>query len=360
METPQFSSAVGGYSRREVDSYLTQLLQKINELETYNSGAIREQQVLREKVDELTSQLKNAQSPGYAKLGQQFEETLRLAEVEASKLVQDATKEALRIREEARAEADKRIYEADQFVNQIVVKAEREAKTIVRRSEKESAEITHEAEELRKQAQDELAKAKQSANLAKNEADNQIARRKADAALEIEKLSTQKAQLESALVNLEAEIQSRNEAGEKEYAERADAARAEVERIYADSEERLQAATDEASKLLEGAENAFNEATDKANQITKEAESMAAALIQDARYRAEQLSMRSLEVTKNAIVDAETKLARLPREKAELENFLQETSNMLTPEQEAILRRKQVRENATKSIEGKVLPPEED
>ena len=125
MDQPQFSSAVGGYSRREVDSYLSQLLTRIAELETYNSGAIREQSVLREKVEELQGQLKGAQSPGYAKLGQQFEETLRLAETEAAKLVQDATKESLRVREEARAEADRQLYDADQFANQVLVKAER-------------------------------------------------------------------------------------------------------------------------------------------------------------------------------------------------------------------------------------------
>ena len=138
MEQPQFSSAVGGYSRREVDSYLSQLLTKIAELETYNSGAVREQTVLREKVEELQAQLKGAQSPGYAKLGQQFEETLRLAETEAAKLVQDATKEALRVREEARAEADRQLYDADQFANQVLVKAEREAKSLTRKAEKEA------------------------------------------------------------------------------------------------------------------------------------------------------------------------------------------------------------------------------
>lgn len=360
MEQPQFSSSVGGYSRREVDSYLSQLQTRIAELETYNSGAIREQQVLRQKVEELSTQLKSAQSPGYAKLGQQFEETLRLAEVEASKLVQDATKEALRVREEARAEADRKIYDADQFANQILVKAEREAKSLTRKAEKESKELRHESEELKKQADDELAKATQKATLMVNEAENQIARKRADAQQDLEKLNTQRAQLESVLANLEADIQNRREESEKEFAERSDSARIEVEKIYADAEERLQAATDEASGLLEKAEATYNEASDKADQTTREAESMSAALIQDARYRAEQLAMKSLEVTKNAIIDAETKLARLPGHKAEMENFLEETKNLLTPQQEAMIRRKQIQENAMKSIEGETLPAEEE
>lgn len=191
-----------------------------------------------------------------------------------------------------------------------------------------------------------------------NEAENQIARKKADAQQELEKLSTQRAQLESVLANLEAEIQNRREESEKEFAERSDAARAEVEKIYADAEERLQSATDEAGSLLEKAETTYNDAVDNADQTTREAESMSAALIQDARYRAEQLAMKSLEVTKNAIIDAETRLARLPGQKAEMENFLEETKNLLTPQQEAMLRRKQIQENALKSIEGDILPAE--
>jgi len=87
---------------------------------------------------------------------------------------------------------------------------------------------------------------------------------------------------------------------------------------------------------------------------------MSAALIQDARYRAEQLAIKSLEVTKNAIVEAETKLSKLPGQKAEMESFLDETKNLLTPQQEAMLRRKQIQENAMRSIEGETLPPEED
>jgi len=137
MEKPDFSSAVSGYSRREVDSYLSQLQTRIAELEAYSSGAIKEQTVLREKVEELQTQLKTAQSPGYAKLGQQFEETMRLAETEASRLVQAATKEALRIREETRAETDQKIYDSDKFANQVLVKAEREAKALTRKAEQE-------------------------------------------------------------------------------------------------------------------------------------------------------------------------------------------------------------------------------
>jgi hypothetical protein len=69
--------------------------------------------------------------------------------------------------------------------------------------------------------------------------------------------------------------------------------------------------------------------------------------------------MKSLDVTKNAIQDAERLLSQLPSQKADLENFLSDTRNLLTPEQEALLRRKQIQENAYRSIEGETLPPEE-
>jgi hypothetical protein len=49
---------------------------------------------------------------------------------DGSKLVQDATNEALRIREEARAEGDKKLFEADKFANEVFFFCEREATKI--------------------------------------------------------------------------------------------------------------------------------------------------------------------------------------------------------------------------------------
>ena len=146
-----FSTAVGGYSRSEVDEYISWLRKTMQELESYNSLAVREQNSLRERVVQLEESLKLAKSPGYAQLGAQFEQTLRLAESEAAKLVNDAGKEAVRIREVAKAEAEKLRFEAEATAKPIVDGANREARNLVMNARKQSEQILEQAEdELRK------------------------------------------------------------------------------------------------------------------------------------------------------------------------------------------------------------------
>ncbi len=132
-----FSTAVGGYSRNEVDEYITWLRKTMQELESYNSLAVREQNSLRERVVQLEESLKLAKSPGYAQLGAQFEQTLRLAESEAAKLVNDAGKDAVRIRETAKAEAERIKFEAEEFSKPVVDGANREARRMVMQARKQ-------------------------------------------------------------------------------------------------------------------------------------------------------------------------------------------------------------------------------
>jgi len=97
-----FGTAISGYNRAEVDRHVAWLQKNLAETEQYNAMAIREQNALRERIVELQESEKLNRSPGYAQVGAQFEQTLRLAESEAAKLVNEAAKEAIKMRETAR------------------------------------------------------------------------------------------------------------------------------------------------------------------------------------------------------------------------------------------------------------------
>ncbi|MFY8027276.1 MAG: DivIVA domain-containing protein, partial [Aquiluna sp.] len=181
-----FSTAVGGYSRNEVDEYITWLRKTMQELESYNSLAVREQNSLRERVVQLEESLKLAKSPGYAQLGAQFEQTLRLAESEAAKLVNDAGKDAVRIRETAKAEAERIKFEAEEFSKPVVDGANREARRMVMQARKQSEEILEQAQDELRQVQAERAQLQKEANVIKSEADNHVAKVKADLQTEVE------------------------------------------------------------------------------------------------------------------------------------------------------------------------------
>ncbi len=83
---------------------------------------------------------------------------------------------------------------------------------------------------------------------------------------------------------------------------------------------------------------------------------MAAALLADARARAEKLAVRSLDITREAIAEAEYRLAKLPSQQNSIEEFLSETRSMLTPEQEVIIaRRKSLEQAISQPIEAELI-----
>ena len=104
METENFSLEMRGYKKDEVDRVLSELRAELEHLRDYNFNASSETESLRTEVAALKR--KKDSAPGYAELGAQFEQTLRLAEEQAKKLVSDAGQDAIRVRETAKAESE--------------------------------------------------------------------------------------------------------------------------------------------------------------------------------------------------------------------------------------------------------------
>jgi hypothetical protein len=87
---------------------------------------------------------------------------------------------------------------------------------------------------------------------------------------------------------------------------------------------------------------------------------MALALISDARARAEALAMKSLDIAREAIAEAEYRLSKLPQQSNAIEAFLEETARLITPEQEVIIaRRKSLNESLSKPVEADLVQDEE-
>jgi len=90
LEIENFSLEMRGYKKDEVDRVLGELRAELEHLRDYNFNAATETEALRTEVANLRK--KKDSAPGYAELGAQFEQTLRLAEEQAKKLVADAGK----------------------------------------------------------------------------------------------------------------------------------------------------------------------------------------------------------------------------------------------------------------------------
>ena len=123
MENEQFTIAFRGYEKDEVDRVLAELRAELEHIREYNFTASSEVEALKSERNALKEQIKNGGAPGYAALGAQFEQTLRLAEDQARKLVADAGQDAVRIRETAKAESEQLTRKAQNNADRIIADA---------------------------------------------------------------------------------------------------------------------------------------------------------------------------------------------------------------------------------------------
>ena len=355
-----FGTAISGYNRAEVDKHVAWLQKNLADIEQYNSMAIREQNALRERVVELEESLKLNRSPGYAQVGAQFEQTLRLAEAEAAKLVNDAAKDSVKARETAKAEAERVKFEAADEAEKLIASSKREAKASISRANKESREILDAAEDEMQRVESERARLEKEANVVRSDADNYVSRVKAELQSEVERIQNENARLLKRSAEIESEISEKIDVGEKQSLQIFSKVQSEAEQMRNEAERELAAATQEASSLIENAEETLDNARSEADRMASESQGMALALISDARARAEAISMKSLDIAREAIAEAEYRLGKLPGQANAIEAFLEETSRMITPEQEVMIaRRKTLDDSMRKPIEAEVVAEDE-
>ena len=124
MENEQFTISFRGYEKDEVDRVLAELRAELEHVREYNFSASGEVEALKAELEAARSKLRSSGGAGYAELGAQFEQTLRLAEEQAKKLVADAGQDAIRIRETAKAESEQLTRKAEAKAERVIAEAE--------------------------------------------------------------------------------------------------------------------------------------------------------------------------------------------------------------------------------------------
>jgi len=201
-----FGTAISGYNRAEVDRHVAWLQKNLAETEQYNAMAIREQNALRERIVELQESEKLNRSPGYAQVGAQFEQTLRLAESEAAKLVNEAAKEAIKMRETAKAEVQRSRFETEDELEKIQNDAKRQAKSVLASASKEARETIDSAEDAMQRVESERARFQKEANVIRSDADNYVSKVKAELQSEVERIQNENSRLLKRNAEIESEI----------------------------------------------------------------------------------------------------------------------------------------------------------
>ncbi len=124
MAEKEFPLAFRGYQKEDVDQYLEEVLNELSLTKMQNKRSFEESTALRNEISNLRQKLKASTNMGYADLGSQFEQTLRMAEEQAKKLIQDAGQEAIKIRDTARAEGEAAIRKSEKLAAKMLSEAE--------------------------------------------------------------------------------------------------------------------------------------------------------------------------------------------------------------------------------------------
>jgi DivIVA domain len=104
VSTPEFRRAVRGYDPDEVNRFVRDLTERVERLEEERAEAERTEQRLTREIKDANDRAERGK-PSFAELGSAFEETLRLAEAQSQKIVQEASQEAAEVLASARSES---------------------------------------------------------------------------------------------------------------------------------------------------------------------------------------------------------------------------------------------------------------
>ena len=335
-EEETFDIVMRGYDRAQVDQTLEEMRAENEHLSTYNEGAAAEIATLKADVESLREQVKKSGATGYAALGAQFEQTLRLAEEQAKKMIDDAGQDALRIREEAKGAADLLTRTAKDKADRIIQEAEIKVEESKFEAERKASSLMQEAVAKEAEASEKIQTAEREAAALKSDGERYAAELRAQVHRETEQaraLATELSQRTTqAKIDLEAELKGRRDEAEQEALRIYQAAVAQAQAMTEEGSKTLADSTARAGELLSEAERVSREARDFQDDTREEANKRASDLINQSRRRAEALSRKAQGYADNAIKDARERLTRLSDERDQVTEFLATMDKLMSTE----------------------------
>jgi cell division septum initiation protein DivIVA/uncharacterized protein with GYD domain len=335
-EEETFDIVMRGYDRAQVDQTIEEMRAENEHLSTYNEGAAAEIATLKAEVESLREQVKKSGATGYAALGAQFEQTLRLAEEQAKKMIDDAGQDALRIREEAKGAADLLTRTAKDKADRIIQEAEIKVEESKFEAERKASSLMQEAVAKEAEASEKIQTAEREAAALKSDGERYAAELRAQVHRETEQaraLATELSQRTTqAKIDLEAELKGRRDEAEQEALRIYQAAVAQAQAMTEEGAKTVADSTARAGELLAEAERVSREARDFQDDTREEANKRAADLINQSRRRAEALSRKAQGYADNAIKDARERLTRLSDERDQVTEFLATMDKLMSTE----------------------------
>lgn len=329
-----FRSAKKGLEPEDVDRTLNELNARIADAELRRDEANSTVERLSRELAEAQTALRRANTkPSFSDLGAAFEQTLRVAEEQAGKLLQDATNEVNGVLNSAREDADRILNSSQRQAAKVISEAEK-------RAEKTTEDSTRNANELLARADAALTEAR--AALAQAATDVARIDKKAvdDVAAIFEQANAEADQARKEIATLR-ELQTRDQqriadeiAASRERAQRQsqklmDESNEYIDSITAAAATQMAEAQLKEAHLRTEAEAHFTRSHNDADALLLSAQETAARLVERAQARADALNIQLQDRKQHILAEAAANLARIEEERERIVAFNEELRSLV-------------------------------
>jgi vacuolar-type H+-ATPase subunit E/Vma4 len=328
-ESPKFSESRRGYEPVDVDRAFAEITTRVARAQSEREEADQVIERLTRELNEAKSAIKRANSkPSFSDLGAAFEQTLRVAEEQAGKLLKDAQDEVHELRTNASAEAERITASAVRQAEKLAEEAEKRAGDLAEQSQRRSIEIVQIAESRLEAARVGLDAAREQALKIEQDADQtaveilaQVQKETDDARAE---MSTLRQLNEREQQRVQREIEALQEKTDREARRLSEQTSSYIAEITRDAETQVTEADAHAAGLLEESEALFARAHADGDALVEKSKATAAELVERAQERASALNTRMRIHAQDLYQENVQRLAELEEQRQNVNSFAAE------------------------------------
>ncbi len=379
-EQTYFTVGFRGYDRQEVDAALTDLTARVQSL-TAELGALDDRHrdeidrvhaqnsttldQLREENERTTAKLAEdlaaaraqasdaeqqvqalstelSEAPLVERDGdepasrQQFEAVLKVAEEQATAIVQNAAAQAERLLEAAREEASTRRAELDADVARVTAQAQHDADQV--RLKMDTEYTAHEARIQRESAHtaEKVAQAEREAAAIRTEAEKGAAALRAMVTRETAQLRSDTErdvrEMNARVLEFEETLTRRQDDAQQEFLVLHNQAVAHAERITSDANDQVASSLEHAQRISAKADDYERLMRAQAAQIEADTQMRAHETLDRARVKAQRIVETVIEHSTSVLRDAEDRTRQLRWQQQQLTSFMSEVRELIRPE----------------------------
>jgi cell division septum initiation protein DivIVA len=320
MSTPVFKRSVRGYDVNEVDSLLAELLGKRDAIEAELAESTRSIQRMTRELSEV-----KRNKPSFAELGSAFEETLRLAENQSEKMIQDGKNEADALLNQARIRVAELAESAERDASQIVYEAQAMSDDLKITNERDVALERQRIADERAKIDTITARAERAASSMLGEAERQVAQARTESQRAAQQLVDEANEILRITNEMKVNAEDRLQEEVNEAQRSATSAHDEADRYAGQAHEQadrfVETAIERAADMTRDADLHLQSANDRVNEILESAKAYAERILSQAINRAREISTESEALLNAYFADAEGRIDETRRQKSALADF---------------------------------------